>query len=30
MIERFNSRIADIIKTTRFASSAQLEKALLT
>ena len=30
MIERFNCRIAHIIKTTRFASSTELEKSLLT
>lgn len=30
MIERFNGRIADILKATRFASSAELQKTLLT
>ena len=30
MIERFNGRIAEILKTTRFPSSAELEKILLT
>ena len=30
MVERFNGRIADIIKTSRFASSTELEKGLLT
>lgn len=30
MIERFNGRIADILKATRFTSSAELQKTLLT
>ncbi len=30
MIERFNGRIADMLKATRFTCSAELEKTLLT
>lgn len=30
MVERFNSCIADIVKTTRFHSSAEFENTLLT